>query len=734
MIRNLPKKAIGVKLAVLLSPIWLSAQPNPQDTMQRTIALFVEEAPVLDGVLDDEAWEDALPLDHFVQRDPQVGEPTSEPTQVRVVYTAQAIYFGFVCRDSSPDQIVATERRRDEDLTKDDSVAILLDTFLDGRNAFLFRTNALGTQFDALVTEEGRDINNSWDEKWESSAAVNGQGWTAEIMIPFTSLRMRQEETGTWGLEIERLIRRKNEAAYWNDFDRNFKFEDVSRAGLLAGLEKAEIGARFRFKPYLVAGFEQAPGSGGRTETNNLSNLGIEVFKYRPTRALTLDFTVNTDFAQSEVDDLVTNITRFPLFFPEKREFFLEGAGVFEFGTGRGVGGRDFQLFFSRRIGLSPQRELIPIIGGAKLTGRVGAYTLGIINMQTDSFEGAPGSNNGVFRIKRDLFDRSSVGAIFTNRQSGEGRDYNRVYGIDGNFTFAENLDIQAFLAKSETPALPGDDWSAFGRILWDSDFLLLAAEHLLVQRNFNAELGFVPRRDQRKTSLQAGIRPRPDSGLIRQFVFRSRLDLTQNQEGKQESLNYHFLTFESHFQSGDRIVVDAHRNSERLFELFDIRPGEISIPVGTYRGWNVLVSWGGAPQRRVAGGLLRYRYEWGFFGGRRIELRIEPQIKLSDALSVDLSYALDEVDMPWGDFSSKVVNTRINYAFSNRWLTSATVQHSNLDQLVNFRFRLNYIYRPGDDLFLIYNDGRIINLDDPHENALLGRSLILKFTHSIAF
>ncbi len=731
MIRNLSKKAIGVKLAVLLSPIWLSAQRNPQDTVQRAIAHFVEQAPVLDGVLDDVAWQNALPLVDFVQRDPQVGQPTSEGTQVRVVYTAQAIYFGFLCLDRSPDQIVATERRRDEDLSKDDSVAILLDTFLDRRNAFLFRTNALGTQFDALVTDEGRDINVSWDERWESSAVQNDQGWIAEVMIPFESLRMRQEETGTWGLEIERVIRRKNEAAYWNNFDRNFRFEDVSRAGLLEGLEEVEIGNRFRFKPYLSAGFEQTPGSGGRTEKNNLSDMGIEVFKYRPTRALTLDFTVNTDFAQSEVDDLVTNISRFPLFFPEKREFFLEGAGIFEFGTGQ----RNFNLFFSRRIGLSPERELIPIVGGAKLTGRVGAYTLGIINMQTDSHEGAPGRNNSVFRIKRDLFGRSSVGAMFTYRGAGEGGDHNRVYGVDGNFAFAENLDIQTFVAKSETPTLMGDDWAAFGRIRWDSDFVLLGAEHFLVQRNFNAELGFVPRRDQRMTSIQAGIRPRPDSGVIRQFVFRSRLDLTQNQEGKQESLIYHFFTFESIFQSGDKIVFDAHRKSERLFDPFDIRPGEISIPVGTYPGWDAVLFWDGAPQRRIAGpGLFRYRYEWGFFGGRRIELRIQPQFKLSDALSVDLNYALNEVDMPWGNFSSKVVNTRINYAFSNRWLTSATVQYSNLDQLVNFRFRLNYLYRPGDDLFLIYNDGRIVNLDDPRENALLGRSLILKFTRSFDF
>ena len=488
-------------------------------------------------------------------------------------------------------------------------------------------------------------------------------------------------------------------------------------------------------KPYLVGGFGQTLNALGRTETDNLSDVGIEVFKYRPTRALTLDFTVNTDFAETEVDDLVTNITRFPLFFAEKREFFLEGAGIFDFGTGAGGGGGRYQLFFSRRIGLSRSREPIPVLGGAKLTGRVGAYTLGVLNMQSDSVGDAPGNNYGVVRVKRDLFGRSSVGAMFTNRQSSESGDYNRAFGVDGNFVFASNLDIHTFIAKTETPGLTGDDWSGFGRVRWNSDFLLLGAEHLVVQRNVNPEIGFVSRRGQQTTTFQAGIRPRPDSDLIRQLVFRTRFDYTENQDGEQETLTYHFLTFESHFETGDLLLFDSHRNFDRLFEPFDIVRGRISIPAGTYRGWDVVAQWSGAPQRRVSGRqLLRFRYEWDFFDGRRIEARIQPQVKINESLSVDFDYALEEVDLPWGDFTSNVVNARVNYAFSNRWLTSTTVQRSSLNSLVNYRFRLNYIYRPGDDLFFIYNEGRNIDLDRPFENTLLGRSLLMKFTHSLDF
>jgi hypothetical protein len=286
-------------------------------------------------------------------------------------------------------------------------------------------------------------------------------------------------------------------------------------------------------------------------------------------------------------------------------------------------------------------------------------------------------------------------------------------------------------VAKTETPTLPEDDWSAFGRILWDSDFLLAGGEYLLVQRHFNPEIGFVPRRDQRKTRLQFGVKPRPDSDLVRQFVFRTQLEYIQNQDGKQETMSYHFITLETFFESGDRFFIDFHRNFERLFEPFPIRP-DIIIPVGTYRSWDVLIQVDGAAQRRVAGvQILRFRYEKGFFGGSRVELRIEPQIKLSEALSFDVSYVLDDVDLPQGAFTSQVINTRANYSFSNKWLTSYTVQYSSLDDFMNFRFRLNYIYRPGDDIFFIYNEGR--NVDELN-SGLVGRSFMLKWTRSFDF
>ncbi len=702
-------------------------QAGPQDEPEAT-AVPAMTAPVIDGALNDLAWADAIPITEFLQRDPRQGEPASERTEVRIIYTRDAIYVGFRNYDSEPPLLVATERRRDEDLTRDDSVAVLLDTFHDRRNASVFRTNVLGTEFDALVTDEGRDVNTAWDERWEVATQVDEDGWTAEFMIPFKSLRMGQQEPMIWGLNFERLIRRKNEAVYWTNYSRDFKFEAVSQAGQLKGLENLNLGLRLRVKPFLLAGFDQFPRAGRDTETKNLSSWGLEVLKYRPSAGLTLDLTYKTDFAQTEVDDLITNVERFPLFFPEKREFFLEGAGIFEAGT---VGSRDVMLFFSRRIGLSPTGLPIPILAGAKLTGRQGPYSLGVINMQTESLGAIRANNFTVGRIKRDVFGRSAIGTLFTNRQSSVNGDHNRVFAADGNFVFARNLSINSFVARSETPGLNHDNWTGYGRVFWDSDFVILGGEHLAVQRNFQSDAGWVPRRDQKRTSLQFGVRPRPAaSKLIRQWIVRTRLDFTQNQAGKQESMTYHFFTAEGIFQSGDHFVVDLHRSFERLFEPFEIRP-TITIPVGSYRSWDGVFFFNGAPQRRISGQLFRYRYERGFFAGDHHEFRVQPQIALNDTLSLNAGYALDVVNMPWGDFTSHVINNRVNYAFSNRWLTSATIQYSNLRKLVNYRFRLNYIYRPGDDLFMIYNEGRNVA---EHADGFLGRSIMVKWTYSFDF
>jgi hypothetical protein len=376
-------------------------------------------------MLREEVWNTASSTQPLTQKEPIAGEQASESTVVKVIYTQQSLFLGIVCADSSPENVVATELRRDGDLTKDDSIWILLDSFHDHRNAFLFATNSLGTQYDALIINEGSEVNSAWDEVWKVAAHRDENGWSVEVEIPFTTLRIKASE-GEIGLELQRVIRRKNEFVYWNSWDRDFQFEEVSRAGHLIGLENVELGNRWRLKPYLLGG----AGKSGTAGWENRSEVGIDDFKIRVSSTLTADLTYNTDFAEVELDSQRANFSnpRSQLFFPEKREFFFEGASFFDFAARINENpGDTFRAFFSRRIGLTSDGQRIPLFGGAKLTGKMSNLSIGALNVQSEE-EGDIGSNNfTVARLRYDLFSRSNIGAIVTNR-SGDG-SFNRTAG-----------------------------------------------------------------------------------------------------------------------------------------------------------------------------------------------------------------------------------------------------------------------------------------------------------------
>src|SRR6266850_7869286 len=351
-------------------------------------AIKTTVAPDMNGDKGESFGKAAKPAVNFIQREPREGEPASEQTQVRIVYTKDAIYFAVTCLDSEPEKIIATERRRDQSPEKDDSFWIILDTYNDHRNAFLFATNPLGMRFDERITDEGRDINRDWDGEWEVVARRTPTGWTANIKIPFATLRTKGGGKQTWGIDFQRIIRRKNETTYWSNFRRNYTFLNVSQAGKLVGIDDVESGYRLRVKPYVAPRISNIDGNTSPGQ-GNAFNAGVDV-KYRITPNLTADFTVHPDFAQTDVDEQVVNLTRFPIFFPEKREFFREDLGLFEFGTDTGSGNRDardLKLFFSRRIGLSSRGEPVPILAGAKVTGKVKGFNVGFINMQTRSLK-----------------------------------------------------------------------------------------------------------------------------------------------------------------------------------------------------------------------------------------------------------------------------------------------------------------------------------------------------------
>jgi hypothetical protein len=731
--QTLRKFSAFLPLLLFLQPI-LSAQSTQADQQHGKNWLDLRDSGgplVLDGKLDEEAWSQADEANVFTQRDPDEGMPATEKTRVRVLYDKENIYFGVQCWDSQAEGILATELRRDNSFENDDSFAIILDTFHDHRSAFLFRINPRGTQYDALITDEGRDVNSNWDEKWVVEARMDEEGWFAEIQIPLKSIRFSSTsgEDSSFGVDFERVIRRKNELSYWNNFSRDFNFMQVSQAGHLRGMTEKGKGLRLRIKPYL-SGQMATQGAADRN-TTFLGDVGLEDLKLPITSGLTLDATLNTDFAQTEVDDQIINFDRFPVFFPEKREFFLEGAGIFEFGIFQGEGRPQIKLYHSRNIGLSNTGQEIPMLGGVKLTGRMGEkFSLGFLNAQTDDFGLRPGDNFTVFRLKRDAFTRSSLGFFFTNRQA-EGNDYNRVVGVDQNFIFYEHLTLTGLLGSSFTTGIDENQLIGAASGAWKDDLLDMGFSYTLLQENFQSDLGFLERPGTRKIEPRFSISPRPRSDTIRQFLFSYRLEDFKRVANGELETRFHHFNYTIRFHNGAWIRIAPHHQTENLFE--DLRlPGGLVVPVGRYSWWYYPVTYFLNPARKISG-TLGYRYEKDYYGkgGRRQLWQIQPRIKFNSQVSLDIDYSINQIRLAGQEESNfHQVNNGLNIAFSRKWLTSVAIQYNSASDLIGVNFRLNYIYRPGDDFFIVYNDFR----DRTGAPAELDRTLAIKFTHSFDF
>ena len=727
----------------------LSPSGNGVTHGKRTVRPHRTELPItLDGNLDEPAWQEAPVTLGFIQKDPQEGSPSTEKTEFRVLYTAKTLYIGVICYDSDAQGILGTDRRRDSKLENDDTVALVLDTFHDHRNAFLFRTNPLGTQYDALITDEGRSLNENWDEKWDVVAQVLPVGWVAEFAIPFKSLRMAEQDGVGWGLDLERVIRRKNEFSYWNNFRRNFKLENVSQAGHMGSLERIDPGMRLRIKPFTVAGFRNSSNR-SQSSFRNASDFGMEVLKYRLTSGLTADLTWNTDFAQTEVDDQQVSLDRYPLFYPEKREFFLEGAGIFEFGRPRAEFVPELRLLHTRRIGMTPDSTAtVPITAGARITGNWQGFTLGMMNVQTEALgsRGVPASNYGVMRVKRNVLNRSFVGGFLLNKELGGSADFNRVYGTDASFTFHRNLTVLGMLAASGQPGAKRDNWIGNSSVWWDTDFFVAGVEIFYLEPNFRNDMGFLRRKDWRRHTASFAINPRPKSGPIRRIWINPRFDYETDSHWRLVNRLAHLHT-RIEFQRGDSITFSPHHPFERLDRPFTLRyefdeedeaggvslPSRIPavlIPAGDHTWWFFRLGYTANPARRLSGTFQVTPYR-GYYGGNLMEYDIRPRFKMSDKLALELGYKLNEGQIGQTAFTDHVVNFRILYNFNNQWLTTTTIQYNNTDSFTGLNFRLNYIFRPGDDFFLVYNEGR--RLGDAFHGQK-DRTLQAKFTYSFDY
>ena len=433
----------------------------------------VEQGPRIDGNLDEDVWLSAAVIDDFVQQEPSEGDPATEETIVRLLYDARALYIGVEAFDSQPDGVIATEMRRDSPrLLDEDNFQVIIDTFHDRRSGYMFVTSPLGAKLEQQVAEEGEggwrgsntsNINVNWDGVWDVVARRTSEGWLAEIAIPMVTLRFPKAERQVWGINFMRNIRRKNEQVFWAPVSKEYLLTRVSLAGTMTGISSVNRGLDLRMTPYvLTGGGQERVGTG--LDGSGFGDVGLDV-KYGVASGLNLDVTLNTDFAQVEVDEQQVNLTRFPLFFPEKRDFFLENAGMFNVGAASGGFNRLADLFFTRRIGLSAGGQPVSIIGGARLSGKVDRHNIAVMNITTQEAFGNPGENFFVGRYSRDILARSKIGGLVINKEAvGGGSHYNRTFAADTTLALHRNFVVNGFIAKTETPDISGGDTAGYVR------------------------------------------------------------------------------------------------------------------------------------------------------------------------------------------------------------------------------------------------------------------------------
>jgi hypothetical protein len=683
----------------------------------------------IDGALDEALYTSVPPISDFIQQEPREGEPASEKTEMWVAFDDRNVYVAFRCWETEPDRLVANEMRRDGPnmWQGNDIVAVSFDTFYDRRNSFNFVMNALGARDDGQVTNE-RQWNGDWNTVWEVRARRFEGGWTVEAAIPFKSLRYQPGRAQIWGFNAFRTNRWKNEISYVTRVPAargQSALYQGSVAATLVGVE-APFGSRtLELKPYAISDIKTDRTSAVSTDVSG--DVGVDV-KYGLTQNLTADLTYNTDFAQVEADEQQVNLTRFSLFFPEKREFFLENQGLFGFG-GAAAGGFSTAssdvpiLFYSRRIGLNDTRP-VPIIGGGRTTGRVGRYSLGLLDMQTENDAELRSTNFSVVRVKRDLFRRSNVGLLLTGRSVGQsGIGTNGVYGIDGTFGFYDDLNVNTYWARSRTNGRTGKDTSFRGQLDYAGDRYGVQLEHLAVGNDFNPEVGFVRRHDMRRSSALLRFSPRQKRFTsVRKFFWSGSFDYIANGGGQLETRDWNG-EFAIEFQSSDRLSVDLTDNYEFLPRLFDIAPG-ITLPVGSYHFDNVHVQMNLGQRRKVSGQFALDR--GSFYSGHKTTISLSRgRMGAGSRLSFEPTYLLNLVDLEEGSFTNQLVGSRVTYTMTPQMFTSALLQYNSTSHAVSANVRLRWEYRPGSEFFIVFNEDR--DTLARRFPALADRALIVK-------
>ena len=712
---------------------------TPAATTRVAEAAKTLEAPVINGRVDDDLWQKATVITDFIQAERYEGQPATEKTEVRILYDDKNIYIGVICFDSEPNQIIVTDARRDSNLDDTDSFRIIFDTYHDKQNGFVFGTNPAGIEYDAQVTNEGEGggggpgrgsgrrsqggagagFNLNWDTSFAVATARGEYGWSAEFAIPLRTLRYESEKPQTWGLNFQRNVRRKREIVYWSPVSRIFNLNRVSSAGVLEGLELSTP-RNFKVTPYAL-------GSGDRDYTvdesaNTDAEWGVDA-KFGITPALNLDLTYNTDFAQVEVDAQQVNLTRFNLFFPEKRPFFLENAGNFTMGQSQSV-----ELFFSRRIGISDEGEIVPILGGARVSGKLRDFDVGVMNMQTQDKAGVAVANNyTVASVIREFPNRSRIGALFVNRiatgdLAGE-NDWNRTFGLDGKLGIGEAFTLTGFAARTQTPGLEGNEHALNARAEYQTTRGRVWLGVAEVGENFNPEVGFLRRDDYRSINTGVFMNLRPDIQWLRELRPHITYRGFWNLDGFKETEDLHMDTHID-FENGAYFSPAVNRSVEGLKEPFEIAEGIIVQP-GAYQNWEMAWRWNTNQAAPVSyTGELQ---NGGFLSGSKTTVDTTINYRYKSKIITSATWSYNDVDLVEGSFITNLGQFRISYNFSPLIYLQAFVQYNDNLDLWTSNIRFSWLNTAGTGLFIVYNNANGLG------NERFGpqnRSFIVKYNY----
>ncbi|MBI4206446.1 MAG: carbohydrate binding family 9 domain-containing protein [Betaproteobacteria bacterium] len=689
----------------------------------------------VDGRLDEAAYRQVPPITDFIQMEPAEGAPTTEKTEAWILFDDRNIYIACRCWDEHPERIVANDLRRDSgNQSQHDHFAVGFDTFYDGRNGFQFGVTAAGGLRDGTITDER--LNADWNGVHDAKSSRFDRGWIAEIAVPFKTLRYTPGRQQTWHIQLRRLIRSKNEMTYITPVSPTWGIRGMSQfslAATLVDLETPPVALNLEVKPYalsrVVTDLLRRP-----MVRNHLDpDAGVDV-KYGLTKGLTADLTYNTDFAQVEADEAQVNLTRFGLSFPEKREFFLEGQGIFQFGSGGAgdVPSADVPtIFYSRRIGLSGARA-VPVIAGGRVTGRAGLWSVGALTMETDDDVAAAAAqtNFTVLRLRRDILRRSMLGGIFTRRSvSMTAPGANTVWGLDAKFAFYQNVYFSGYAAQSKTEGQRETDGSYRTQFSYTADRYGLALDRLVVGEHFNPEVGFLRRENFRRNFAQTRFSPRPTNHRqVRKVTSQLSFDYITNNHNFLESRELQGL-FAVDFHNGDGISAQYSRLLEFLPAPFLVSRG-VSIPAGGYQFDNVLATYTAGAQRRVSGSSA---LEIGsFYDGDKTTATFRGRVEVTPQLGVEPNVSVNWIELPQGRFTTTIVGGRAFFTMTPQMFAAALVQYGSSNASLSTNLRFRWEYQPGSELFVVYSEGR--STFPPRGTELENRGLAVKINRLFRF